>query len=86
MQDHSNDPQEFWDELLSGEPERVHAAFASLGAGERRAVIAHLGRMASEPGWQPEQRASAQAALGILSESKKREEPGESEGPKGSKH
>lgn len=79
MQDQSNDPQEFWDKLLSGEPERVRAAFASLEAGEKRAVMAHLGRMASEPGWQPEQRASAQAALEILGGS---EEPKEPEGPK----
>ena len=76
MQDQSNDPQEFWDKLLSGEPERVRAAFASLEEGEKQAVMAHLGRMASEPGWQPEQRASAQAALGILGEPKEPEEPG----------
>jgi hypothetical protein len=82
----SNDPQEFWDKLLSGETRWVRAAFASLQAGEKRVVMAHLGRMASEPGWQPEQRASAQAALGILGKSKEPEQPGESEGPKGSKH
>jgi hypothetical protein len=85
MQDQSNDPQEFWDKLLSGEPERVRAAFASLEEGEKQAVMAHLGRMASEPGWQPEQRASAQAALGILGEPKEPEEPNEPNEPGESK-
>lgn len=74
MEDQSNSPQGFWDKLLSGEPRRVRAAFASLEEGEKRAVMAHLGRMAGEPGWQPEQRASAQATLGILGGPKEPEE------------
>lgn len=86
MKDQSRDLQELWDKLLSGAPERVRAAFASLEEGEKQAVTAHLGRMASGPGWQPEQRASAQAALGILVEPKEPKEPGDPQGPKGSKH
>jgi hypothetical protein len=82
MEDQSNDPQEFWDKLLSGEPEWVRAAFASLEEGEKRAVMAHLERMASEPGWQPEQRASAGVALGILVGRKETKEPGDPEEPK----
>lgn len=58
------DPLELlWDRLLSREPELIQQAFASLEPVERQAISAHLERMAGEPGWQPEQRASAQAAL-----------------------
>ncbi len=55
-----------WDDLLSRQPERVKAAFDGLEATDREAVLAHLKRMVSEPDWQPEQRASAQAALQVL--------------------
>ncbi len=55
--------QALWDDLLSRRPERVRAAYASLEAGDQQAVLSHLERMAHEPGWQPEQRTSAQAAL-----------------------
>lgn len=80
MEDQSKDPQEFWDQLLSGEPAGVWAAFGGLDESAKRAVVAHLGRMASEPGWQPEQRALAQAALGFLGEPKEPEEPEEPKG------
>jgi hypothetical protein len=61
------DPLEaLWDRLLSGEPELVRQAFVGLDPDERQAVLAHLERMAGEPGWQPEQRASARAALAVL--------------------
>jgi len=55
-----------WEELLSRQPELVRAAYASLNAGQQKAVYAHLERMASEPGWQPEQRRSAKAAIQAL--------------------
>ncbi len=55
-----------WDDLLSRQPERVKAAFAGLEATDRQAILAHLKRMVAEPGWQPEQRTSAQAALQAL--------------------
>jgi hypothetical protein len=58
--------EEFWDYLLSGNPERVQAAIEGLDETEKQAVIAHLRRMASEPGWQPGQRESARAALEII--------------------
>ncbi len=57
-----------WDNLLSRQPERVRAVFNSLNAEDRRAVLSHLERMASEPAWHSEQRASAIAALRALSE------------------
>ena len=63
----SPDPLEaFWDWLLSGQPELIRQAYSDLDEAERQSVLAHLARMASEPGWQPEQRASARAALDVL--------------------
>jgi hypothetical protein len=58
--------EELWERLLSGEPGQIREAFALLGADEQAAVFAHLERMVSEEGWQPGQRASAQAALEAL--------------------
>jgi hypothetical protein len=58
------DPLEiFWDAILSRQPDQIRAAYSRLDAGERLELIAHLQRMAGEPGWHPEQRKSAQAAL-----------------------
>jgi len=55
-----------WDALLSRQEDQVRAAFETLDETERRAVLAHLQSMASEPGWHPEQRLSAEAALRAL--------------------
>jgi hypothetical protein len=61
------DPLEIlWDSLLSREPEQVQAAFATLNDEEKKAVQAHLQRMATEEGWHPEQRLSAELALQAL--------------------
>ena len=64
--DDPSDLETLWDSLLSGEPGTVRAAFISLSAVERDAVILHLKRMAAEPGWHSEQQSSARAALAIL--------------------
>ncbi|HEX2981454.1 MAG TPA: hypothetical protein VHO48_14400 [Anaerolineaceae bacterium] len=58
--------QDFWDNLLSEEPERIRAAYATVEEALRPAVLAHLQRMVSEDGWHPQQRASARAALDAL--------------------
>lgn len=55
-----------WNSLLSRNPRRIHDAFAGLQPDEQVAVRTHLRRMAEEPGWHPEQRASALAALKAL--------------------
>jgi hypothetical protein len=55
-----------WNDLLSRKPERVRATFASLDAPNQKDVLTHLQRMVSEAGWQPEQRASAKAAIQAL--------------------
>jgi len=58
--------EDFWAEVLSDEPIRIHSAIEGLSAGERRSVIVHLRRMAGEPGWSDGQRLRAQAALECL--------------------
>jgi hypothetical protein len=55
-----------WERLLSREAELVRNTFNELSPEEQQAVIHHLRRMASEPGWHPEQRLSAQSALEVI--------------------
>lgn len=55
-----------WAEILSREPSRVVAAWRSLDAEERHAVVTHLARMTNEAGWAEPQRISAQAALDAI--------------------
>ena len=55
-----------WNDLLSCENELVRKAFNSLDPPSQKTVLAHLKRMASEAGWQPEQRTTAKAALQAL--------------------
>jgi hypothetical protein len=65
--DDAFDPLErLWDNLLSRQPEQVRGAFIPLKTEEKQAVLAHLKKMASEPGWHPEQQLSAQVALQAL--------------------
>ena len=65
-QSEPNDPERFWGEMLSADSERIHRAFDRLSADDALSVIAHLERMATEDGWQPEQRERARAALHAL--------------------
>ena len=62
--------EDFWEEILSRQTERIQAAFASLSVEEKVAVLQHLKRMTSEPGWHPEQIASASKALETLNHEK----------------
>jgi len=55
-----------WDGLLSREPEKVRLTFSSLDEQNQRVVLEHLKKMASEPGWHPEQVLSAQTALDAI--------------------
>jgi hypothetical protein len=63
----STNPEDLWDQLLSRQTVQVQAAFASLTPEEQNTVVAHLTRILEEPGWHPEQRLSARAALQALS-------------------
>jgi hypothetical protein len=61
-----NDLETLWEHLLSRQPEKITAAFSNLSAAEQQTVFSHLRRMAEEPGWHPEQRASARTALDVI--------------------
>ena len=61
--------EQIWDSLLSRESGVVRQTFATLDEQEQAAVLAHFHKMVSEPGWHPEQRISAKAALEALGES-----------------
>jgi hypothetical protein len=61
-------PEELWSRLLSGEPERIRAAWNPLRPEEKASVHAHLQSMAHAEGWHPGQREAALAALRCLSE------------------
>ncbi len=63
------DPEEFWEEVLSGEAARVREAWKTLTTEEQVAVRLHLRRMTTEEGWLDVQRASAFAALLALDDS-----------------
>lgn len=58
-------PEDFWPEVLSEDAERVVAALLAVRVSERRAALAHLKRMAREPGWSDGQARRARAALGF---------------------
>ncbi len=72
LQDHtspniqSDQLEQLWDNLLSRQPDRIQSAYATLDTHNQKAVLAHLNRMVKEPGWQPEQRLSAKAAIKVI--------------------
>jgi hypothetical protein len=72
----SKDPEQLeqlWDNLLSRQPELIRATFSSLDASDQKAILTHLHCMAHESGWQPEQKASAKAAILALAVQSKQE-------------
>jgi len=62
--------EDLWERLLSRQPESIRPAFEALSDDEQTAVLTHLQRMAAEPGWHPEQRKSALAALQAIAETR----------------
>ncbi len=62
------DLEDIWDALLSRQVERILAKYNSLSPQDKVGVVAHLMRMSQEPGWHPEQRDSAKAALTAIQE------------------
>ena len=58
---------ELWSALLSRDASQICSAYNGLNAEERKSILAHLLKMAEEPGWLAEQRISALAALKALS-------------------
>jgi hypothetical protein len=66
MKNPSMSVEQLWENLLSRDSVAVREAFSTLNKEEQATVLAHLRKMASEPGWHPEQMKSAEAALGFL--------------------
>lgn len=67
--DRSTDPlEDLWDKILSRQPEQIRKAFMSLRSDEQQSVLTHIKHMATDPGWHPEQRIFAQAAIEALKE------------------
>ncbi len=63
--------EEFWEAILSEDPRRILAAWATLIESERSAVYAHLERMAAEEGWTEGQRDAARAALKAIQDNQR---------------
>ena len=62
------DPVElFWESLLSREPDQIQAVWNSIDRTSQEQVLLHLQDMLNGEDWLPEQRASAEAALKVLS-------------------
>jgi hypothetical protein len=68
--------EQLWSDLLSHQPELIQAAFDALDSASQKIVFSHLQCMANEPGWQPEQRDSALAALRALNNRQTRKNNG----------
>lgn len=68
MDKHRKRSEYLWENLLSRQPGLINEAFTSLDKDQRQAVLDHLQKMINQPGWQPEQRISAQAALDKLAD------------------
>jgi hypothetical protein len=56
----------FWEDVLSSEPARIGRAWGLLTRTEAQAALAHLQKMAQEPGWQPVQQQAAADALRVI--------------------
>lgn len=55
-----------WDAILSRNIVKIRKAFEALPAEDQAVVLEHLHKMATEPGWHPEQVISACEALKAL--------------------
>jgi hypothetical protein len=63
MGEHQMYYDNIWEMILSRQSEIIGKVYESLDPEQRETVLDHLRRMVTEPGWQLEQRISAQAAL-----------------------
>lgn len=58
--------EEFWAQILGGDPIEVVQAWAPLNVEARQAVYEHLQRMVLEEGWAEIQREAAREAISII--------------------
>lgn len=61
-----DDLDQFWADIFSADAEAIAAAWASIGADERAAVIELLRKITADPGRHPSQRRAAEAALEVV--------------------
>ncbi len=61
-----NELEDVWEALLSGDAARIRRAWDDLTDEEALSVLAHLGRMRDEDGWDASQREAATIALQVL--------------------
>jgi hypothetical protein len=57
---------DFWQDILSSQPERILCAFQELSADQQQAVITHLQKMMTEKGWHAAQVNSATIAMNTI--------------------
>lgn len=63
-----DDLDKLWEDLLSQDPGRIRRAWGNLTDDESQGILAHLGRMRDEDGWDPGQREAAATALQVIHE------------------
>jgi hypothetical protein len=71
MDEPNNDLEQIWEALLSRDELRICSIYNRMNIEEQQAVLTHLRRMVSEPGWHTEQRISAQKAIEALASDSK---------------
>jgi hypothetical protein len=52
-----------WDGILSRDEQKIQTTYLGLDVQNQHVVLEHLKKMATEPGWHPEQVKSARTAL-----------------------
>jgi len=62
----NDDLEQLWEDLLSEDAARIRRAWGDLTDAEGVAILAHLRRMRTEPGWQPPQQHAAAQALQVI--------------------
>lgn len=62
--------EQFWNDILSRDQDKIRSAYRSVSEAERRDCLAHLRVMVIDPEYHEAQRESAQAALDVLAAEK----------------
>jgi len=60
--------ENLWEVMLSRNPARIIAVFQALSEEDQTLVFQHLKLMATDKGWHPEQRFSADSALNVIND------------------
>jgi hypothetical protein len=63
-----NDLENFWENILSRDPEKIRLSWEPLSTEEKQSIYEHLQDMTTGEGWLEVQRESARTALKVLQE------------------